>query len=77
MAIGQTTGEAKAGGLGKAGNAPYRHFFPALRVAFWRTTAGVAPLGKAISLAVGTRLDGSPPQNAMQLVPGWGSQGLS
>jgi len=29
MAMGQTTGEAKAGRLGKTGNEPYRHFFPA------------------------------------------------
>jgi len=62
---GQTAGEAKAGGLGKTDNAPGGRIFPALRVAFWRTTAGVAPLVKAASLAGGARLDGSSPQNAM------------
>jgi hypothetical protein len=33
MAIGQTTDAAEPGWLGKSGNASYRHFFPALRVA--------------------------------------------
>ena len=72
MAIGQTMGEAKAGRLGETGNAPYRHSFPALRVAFWRTPAVAGSLGKASSLSVGTRLAGSSPQNVMPLVPGWG-----
>jgi hypothetical protein len=72
MTIGQTADAAKPGWLGQSANASYRHFFPALRVAFWRTTAVVAFLGKAFSLSVGARLAGSPPQNAMQLVPGWG-----
>ena len=72
MAIGQTMGEAKAERLGETVNAPYRHFFPALWVEFWRTPAGVASLGKALGLSVGARLDGSSPQNSMQSVPGWG-----
>ena len=71
MTIGQTTDEAKAGRLGKAGNAPYRHFFPALRVAFWRTPACVASLAKPVRLGAKPRRAGSSPQNAMQLMPGW------
>ena len=52
----------------KDDNAPWRRIFPALRVALRRMTAGVAVLGKAASLSVGPRLDGSSPRNAMQTV---------
>ena len=65
MATGQTTFAAKPGGLGQNGNAACRHFLPALRVALRRTPAVVASLGKAASLAVGARLAGSSPRNAM------------
>ena len=68
MATGQATEAAKASCLGNDGNAACRHFFPALRVALRRTPAVVAALGKAASLAVGPRLAGSSPRNAMLAV---------
>jgi len=52
MAIGQTTGEAKAGGLGKTGNAPYCHFFPA-PVGFAEARLDDLPHQNAMSLVSG------------------------
>ena len=71
MVTGQATEAAKPGRLGNDGNAACHHFFLARRVALRRTTAVVASLGKASSLAVGPRLAGSPPRNAMPAAPGW------
>jgi len=56
---------AKPGGLGKDDNAFRHKFFPARRVALQRTTACVAPLGKAASLAGRARPVGSSHCNAM------------
>jgi len=42
----QTAEAAKPGWLGNDDNAACRHFFPALRVAMRRTTAGVAAYPK-------------------------------
>jgi len=69
MKTGQATEAAKPGWLGNDGNASRLHFFPARRVALRRTPAVVAILGKASSLAVGPRLAGSSPRNAMPAVP--------
>ena len=72
MLTGQATEAAKAGGLGNDGNAACQQFFSAPKgVALRRAPACVAPLGKASSLAVGARLAGSSPRNAMLVVAGW------
>ena len=70
MATEQATGAGRCGASAKADNTLCGHFFPARRVAFWRTTAGVAAIAKASSLGCKPRLVGLPPQNAMTTA--WG-----